>query len=126
MSYSSNHKKAFFLLLCSIFYYHEMEEREKNILLYFSDKLDGKEELEWACDFVKRDVLSTFKRSRAEATTLLANDTNSSKLDILNSIWLTTKDKGYITEIEADLLLGLAREWCVESELIRLVKEENS
>ena len=122
MLYNSNQKKSFFIIICSIFYYNDMEDREKVILRNFSRDLEGVEELAFACDFVKEDILSAFERAKKEVEILLNEESTSVKLQILSMVWNTTKDKGYMTTIEAKLLLELAHSWQVESELISLVK----
>lgn len=99
-----------------------MEEEEKNILRNFSTIYDGKDELKWACEFVKSNILTSFERSKKEVTSLLLSDTNDTKLYVLSQVWEATKDKGYINQNEAALLLGIARNWALEKQFIDLVK----
>ena len=121
--HTENRKKAFFALLCSIFYYNNMEDEERSVLVNFSKKFDGELELKWACEFVKEDVLSAFTRSKEKVSTLLILEPEVVKLEILNLIWETTKNKGYITALEAQFLLNIAKEWKVETEFIHMVRE---
>lgn len=121
---TSNQKKAFFVLLCSIFYYHDMEDSKQRILADFSLSLSGQKELDWASQFVKQDILSSFTRSRTEVRNLLAAD-DKGRIEVLGEVWEATKKKGYITEMEANLMLGLARDWNMESDLINLVRSTN-
>ena len=120
--YTTNQKKAFFLLLCSIFYYHDIEESERSLLLNYCNEFDGKSELDWASDFVKSDILTALKRSRTIVSDILEVESSKDKVEVLSKVWEATKTKGYITQIEANLLLGVSRDWNVESQLIDIVK----
>ena len=115
-------KKAFFSLLCSIFYFHDMEEKEKMQLKEFAKVFEGERELKWACEFVRQDILTSFERTQTQVLVLLTGEDNNTKLDLLNRVWEVTKDKGYINQKEANLLLGIARNWSLEAEFIDLVK----
>lgn len=100
-----------------------MEEKEKSVLINYSQEFDAKEELNFACDFVKQDILSAFTRSTETVKNLLVLEPKEVKLNIMNLIWDTTKNKGYITALEAQFLLKIAKELKIETELINLVRE---
>jgi len=119
---NAHHKKAFFALLCSIFCFHDVEEEEKNILRNLAKIYNGEKELKWACNFVKTDILTSFERSKNKVIELLSSDNNDTKLYVLSKVWEATKDKGYINQNEAALLLGIARNWKLEKKFIDLVK----
>lgn len=99
-----------------------MEEEEKNNLKNLSKIYDGENELKWACEFAKNDILSSFDRSKKEVSVLLQDDDNDTKLYVLSKVWEVTKDKGYINQNEAALLLGIARNWGLERKFIDLVR----
>lgn len=115
-------KKSFFLLVCSIFFYHDMEEHEEKLMLDYANLFDAKQELDWACEFVKKDILTAFERSRKLVHNLLEKEDIHTQIDILTRVWEVNKDKGYINEKEANLLLGLARDFNIESDFIEMVK----
>lgn len=99
-----------------------MEEKEKSNLKNLSKIYEGEDELEWACQFAKNDTLSSFDRSKKEVSALLQEDDNDTKLYVLSKVWEVTKDKGYINQNEAALLLGIARNWGLERKFIDLVR----
>ena len=109
-------------MLCSIFYFHDMEEKEKQQLKEYAKVFEGEKELKWACEFVRKDILSSFERTEEKVNQLLKNDDKNTKLDVLSRVWDVTKDKGYINQKEANLLLGIARKWNIEKDFIDLVK----
>ena len=99
-----------------------MEEKEKNVLLDYSKLFNGEKELKWACSLAKEDILTSFERAEHEVITLLANEDSHTRLDVLSRVWEVTKDKGYINQKEANLLLGIARKWSLEKDFIDLVR----
>ena len=99
-----------------------MEEKEKNMLNDYSKLFKAENELDWASTLVKKDILTSFERVEDEVIHLLENEESNSRLDVLGRVWEVTKDKGYINEKEANLLLGISRKWDLEREFIDLVK----
>ena len=99
-----------------------MEESEKSLLLSYCKEFKGKSEFNWADKFVKSDILTAFKRSRTSVSQLLQSENADDRIDVLSEVWEVTKTKGFITQMEASFLLGVSRDWNLESELIAMVK----
>ncbi len=118
---SSEEKKIFFLLKSIIFHYHGLDDEEQQLLQESAEELQGYEELAWAQEFVAQDYLSAFDRARTflQGVALAPEK----KLEYLHSVWMANNAKGYITEMEATGMLRLARDWQLEGDLIKKVRE---
>lgn len=121
---TSDQKKALMLLESVIFHYHELDESEKLLLKETANELDALEELEWAYEFIGQDRYSAFERTRQYLKEIFADIDKETKLQYLNKVWTATNRKGYITEMEATALLKLAKDWSIESELIKLIRKK--
>jgi hypothetical protein len=117
---SSEEKKIFLLLQSIIFQYHGLDDAEQQLLQQSAEELQGREELNWAQEFIAEDYLTAFDRARAflQGVELEAEK----KLDYLYQVWLSNNAKGYITEMEATAMLRLARDWKLEGELVQRVR----
>ncbi len=121
---TSDQKKALMLLESVIFHYHELDENEKLLLKETAEDLDATDELEWAYEFISQDRYSAFERTRQYLKEIFVDIDKETKLQYLNKVWIATNKKGYITEMEATALLKLAKDWTIESELIKLIRKK--
>lgn len=117
-------KKAFILLKSLIFHYHGLDEDEEKILNASADKLDAQEELLWANAFIAEDFLSAFERSREYLKKTLGTLDPKTKLDYLYEVWEDNNKKGYLTEMEANAMLKLAKDWSINEDLMKKVRED--
>lgn len=117
------YKKALLLLKTMIFYYHGLDEGEKNLLQKYAAEMDAREELEWALDYVSSDSATAFSRIKSYLTQYVSEKPKSDKIDLLKKAWEATKEKGHITEIEATAILKLSKEWNVESDFVKMIRQ---
>ena len=120
----SSHKKALLLLKAIIFLYHDFTDDEKKLLEETAISFDASEELQWAMDFVNEDIYTAYERTRDYLKKALQNEQDSQKVSYLYDVWLATNQKGYITEMEALAMIKLARDWGVESDFIKTVRNK--
>ena len=119
-----SHKKALLLLKAIIFLYHDFTEEEKGLLESAAVQLDAKQELIWAMDFINKDIYTAYERTRDYLKKTLQNEKESQKVSYLYEVWTATNKKGFITEMEALAMIKLARDWGVESEFIKTVRNK--
>jgi len=119
--HNSKEKKAFFMLLYTVLHYHDMEESGVKLIKELIAEHNASKEAAWADNFVTKDILSSLDRSKVEVLKLLALSDNNVRLGVLQGVWEGTKSKGYITEIETGLVLGLARNWNIEQDFIEVI-----
>ena len=115
-------KKAFLLLKTIIFQYHGLDDQEQKLLEEAAEKIDAKEELQWALDFVAEDYMTAFDRARKYLTGLSLD--KEKRVQYLNMVWQANNEKGFITEMEATGMLRFAKDWQVENELIAMVRSQ--
>ncbi len=115
-------KKAFMLLKALIFHYHGLDEDEEKILKETANDLDAHQELTWANAFISQDYISAFERSREFLNKVIGRLEKQKRVDHLIAVWEDNNKKGYLTEMEATAMLTLARDWSVEKELLKKVK----
>lgn len=120
----SSHKKALLLLKAIIFLYHDFTDEEKELLEKASISLDAKEELTWAMDFINEDIYTAYERTRDYLKKALQNENEFQKVAYLYDVWTATNQKGFITEMEALAMIKLARDWGVESNFIKTVRNK--
>jgi len=120
---SSEEKKAYLLLKSIIFYYHGLDEDEQKILDETAAKLDGKEELKWANDFITSDHLTAFERCREYLNNSIGKLEPEKKVGYLSEVWKASSQKGYISEMEATAMLKLAKDWQVERDLLAMIRK---
>ena len=115
-------KKALLLLKSLVFHYHGLDKEEQEMLEKAADKLQGKEEMEWANSFIAEDYLSAFERSREFLSKVFNNMKESDRLKYLTEVWEETHKKGYVTEMETTAILTLSKDWKVEKAFLEGVK----
>jgi len=115
-------KKAVMLLKSLILHYHGLDDDEKLILEAAAKELDAVEELEWADHFISEDYLSAFERSRDFFFKNLAESSNAEKLKHLKDVWEDNHQKGYVTEMETTAMIKLSKDWGVEKEFLKVIK----
>lgn len=120
----SAHKRALLLLKAIIFLYHDFTEEEIGLLADAAREMDALPELEWAMTFINEDIYTAYERTRDYLKTELRDEPSDKKVTYLFDVWLATNQKGYITEMEALAMIKLARDWAVESEFIKLVRNK--
>ncbi|MES2732987.1 MAG: hypothetical protein V4714_14650 [Bacteroidota bacterium] len=123
---TTDQKKAFLLLKSVIFHHYGLEESENTILSETALAIDGVDELQWAQQFVSQDKLTAFERAWAYLNGLAAHWDAPTKLEYLTTVWESTKEKGYISEMEATTILKLAKDWNIQQELIALVRKKRN
>ena len=97
---------------------------EINLLNETAENLNAKNELDWAIDFINRDRVSSFERTRNYLIEKVVNIPESNRLNYILKIWNATNAKGYITEMEALALIRIAKDWKVEVELIKHIRKK--
>ena len=118
---TTEEKRVYLLLKAVIFHYHGLDQEEKEDLENAAIKMEGQEELLWAMDFIEKDHLTSFERARAFLNDIIGDYTKEKRIELINMVWESNNLKGYVTEMEANAMLKLARDWKVEKELIELV-----
>ena len=118
---STNEKKVFMLLKAVIFHYHGLDDEEKNDLEKTAVDLDAEAELKWALEFIGEDYISAFDRARVYLNDFIGDYPKEKRVDLINMVWQANNLKGYVTEMEANAMLKLAKDWNVQKELIDLV-----
>ncbi len=119
---TSEQKKILLLLKAVIFQYHGLDNDEIAILEATADKCDGRQELEWALEFIKHDDLNALSRAREFFNDPNIEISSDLKMDFLTQVWHDNNIKGYITELEATGMLKVAKDWGLQSELLNLVR----
>jgi len=114
-------KRALVLLKSLIFHYHGLDPDEKLMLQSYVDKLDAQEELDWALDFIARDYLSAFDRSREFLGKSFKKMEPKERLQHLLDVWEDNHKKGYVTEMETSAMINLAKDWSIEKEFLHSV-----
>lgn len=117
-------KKVFLLMEAFVFHYHELDKSELNLLNETAKALNAEEELKWAIEFINEDRPNSFERTRNYLKEHIAEIQNETRIGYLIKIWQATNAKGYITEMEALALLKIAKDWKVETELIKLIRNK--
>jgi hypothetical protein len=110
----SDLKKGIILLKTLIFHYHGMDEDERKILDDYVSELDAKEEYNWAIDFVSKDYLSAFERTREFLKRCFFKLSDKEKLQQLLETWEDNHKKGYVTEMETTALINISRDLEIE------------
>lgn len=114
-------KRVYLLLKAIIFHYHGLDEKERVDLEGAAVRLQGESELRWVTEFIEKDQVTAFERTRAFLNEIIGDYTREKRLELLNMVWESNNLKGYVTEMEATALIRLARDWNVEKDLIDLV-----
>lgn len=114
-------KRVYLLLKAVIFHYHGLDEQEKIDLEAAADRLQAKEELKWATEFIEKDQVTSFERARAFLNDIIRDYTREKREDLIKMVWESNNLKGYVTEMEATAMIRLARDWNVEQALVDLV-----
>jgi hypothetical protein len=117
-------KKVFLLMEAFVFHYHELDKFEFNLLVETAKSLNAEEELKWAIDFINQDRPNSFERTRNYLKEKISGISDATRVNYLIKIWQATNSKGYITEMEALALLKIAKDWKVETELIKLIRSK--
>jgi hypothetical protein len=121
---TSDQKKAFLLLKSVIFHHQGQSEGESNVLKELALAMGAKEELSWVQQFILEDKFTAFERAREYLNKLALNWDTQTKLQQLNQVWEATKQKGFISEMEATAILRLAKDWHIQKELMALVRQK--
>lgn len=118
---TSEEKQVYLLLKAVIFFYHGLDQEEKEDLEAAARRLDAAEELKWALEFIEKDYITSFERARAFLNEIIGDYPKNKRVDLINMVWESNNLKGYVTEMEANAMLRLARDWNVEKEFVELV-----
>lgn len=110
------------LLKSLILHYHGLDDDEREILEIAADKLDSKEELDWANQFISEDYLSAFERSRDFFAKTIEKLSKEEKLAQLRAAWEENHQKGYVTEMETTAMIHLSKDWHVEKEFLDVIQ----
>jgi hypothetical protein len=121
---TSELKKAFLLLQSVIFQYHGFSEDERDILNNLAEQIDGKNELEWANNFVEENLYDAFERARNYLRENLGQVDNDTKIQFLKAAWDANNAKGFISEIEATALLKVSKDWQVERVFLQEIRKK--
>ena len=121
---TSEQKKAFLLLKLVIFNYHGLDAGEKVILEETAQRIEGKEELQWAYQLLGVDFYDNLDKARDFFNSTIALYEKETKIEYLSMVWESTKSKGFISEMEATGILKLAKDWGVQKDLITIVRNK--
>ncbi len=116
-------KKAYLLLKSVIFHYHGLDEDEKEILDETAAKLDAKDELEWALNFIEEEYMNAFERARDYLRGVMMALEKENRIDHLHNVWMANSKKGYVSEMEAMAMLKLAKDWEIQPDFIKRIKK---
>ncbi len=114
-------KRALVLLKSLIFHYHGLDPDEKELLDLYVLKIDATDELSWALEFIARDYLSAFDRSREFLGKVFSKLDPKERLQHLVEVWEDNHKKGYITEMETTAMINLAKDWHIERDFLSSV-----
>jgi len=114
-------KKALVLLKALVFHYHGLDPDEKQILEEYVKKIKADEELQWSLDFISRDYLSAFDRSREFLGKVFKKLPSEERLQYLIDTWEDNHKKGYVTEMETSAMINLAKDWSIQKEFLKSV-----
>ena len=115
-------KKAILLLKSLIFHYHGLDDDERELLQDAAQKLNAIKEMEWANKFIAEDYISAFERSREFLQKIFIQMSVKKRVEHLVDVWNDNYVKGYLTEMETTAILTLSKDWAVEKELLKEVK----
>lgn len=121
MAMTTEEKRVYLLLKAVIFHYHGLDSQEMNDLENAARDLGGEEELKWALDFIDQDHVTAFDRARNFLNDIIGDYAKEKRVGLIQMVWDSNNLKGYVTEMEANAMMRLARDWMVERELIELV-----
>lgn len=107
------------LLKSLILHYHGLDEEEAQILEQVAKEIDAWDELEWANNFIAKDYLSAFERSREFLKKTIGKTPETTRLSQLLEAWEENHKKGYVTEMETTAMINLAKDWNIEKEFIK-------
>lgn len=109
------------LLKAVIYYYHGLDVAEQVDLDETAARLDAKDELKWAVDFIAKDYVTAFERARTYLNDIIGDYPKEKRVELIVMSWQSNNLKGYVTEMEITAMLKLAKDWRVENELVQLV-----
>jgi len=112
------------LLQSLIFHYHGLDEEEEKILCNTADKWEAHNELNWANSFLAEDYQSAFERSKQFLNKTIGRLEKPKKLFYLHSVWEDNNQKGYLTEMEVNAMLNLAKDWGIHLDLLTKIREQ--
>ncbi len=116
-------KRALILLKSLIFHYHGLDHDEKKLLDESVKKLNADSELEWALEFISKDYLSAFERSREFLSKIFMKLDKKERIEHLVDVWEDNHKKGYVTEMETTAMINLAKDWSIEKEFLNTVQQ---
>ena len=119
---SEEEKKAFMLLKSLIFHYHGLDEDEKKLLETAAERYQANSELKWAIEFLAEDYLSAFNRSKEFLGKVFMRMKEEERLKHLLEIWEENYEKGYVTEMETNAILNIAKDWAIDLSFMRKIK----
>jgi hypothetical protein len=111
-------KKAVMLLKSLIFHYHGLDDEEKVLLEEAATKYDADDALTWANNFISKDYMSAFERSKEFLAKALIHTDQSTRLNYLTEVWEENHRKGYVTEMETTAMIKLSKDWQIEKEFL--------
>ena len=114
-------KRVRLLLKAVIYHYHGLDELEKNDLIATAKTLDAQPEYDWAMDFVSLDYITAFDRARSYLNEIITDYPKEKRKELINMVWESNNLKGYVTEMEANAMLKLAKDWKVEDQFVQLI-----
>jgi len=114
-------KRVYMLLKSVIYHYHGLDEAERVDLEEAAQRIEGRQELDWALEFIDKDYLTAFERARTYLNDIIGDYPKQKRIELIHMVWQSNNLKGYVTEMEATAMLKLAKDWNVEKELIEMV-----
>lgn len=111
------------LLKSLIFHYHGLDEDEAKILSKSADDMKAQDEMKWANDFIAEDYLSAFDRSKEYLSKTIGQLDKPAKLKCLLDVWEDNNQKGYLTEMEVNAMINLAKDWGIHKDLMERVRD---
>ncbi len=109
------------LLKSVIFHYHGLDQEERDHLEQTAIDLGAEDELKWANQFIAKDYLNSFERARTYLNDHIGDYSKDKRVGYIKMVWDSNNLKGFVTELEMNAMLKLAKDWRVEEELKDLV-----
>lgn len=114
-------KKANMLLKSLIFHYHGLDDDERKLLDDLAKKMKAEEALQWANDFISKDYISAFERSKEFFSKTVKKEDKKTQLKLLVDVWEESHYKGYVTEMETTAIITLAKDWEIQKEFLHTI-----
>ncbi|PWJ44958.1 hypothetical protein [Sediminitomix flava] len=120
----NSEKKAFLLLKAVILHFHGADNDDNKVLLETASQLDAQSELEWVETFISDDYLTCFERATDYLNDFMPSISPEKRVDYLYKVWLAQEKQSYVSEMVANAMLNMARDWQIIMQFVPLIKNK--